>query len=207
MAKKPTKKPAKKATKKKAPKKASPKKRVAKKAPKGVAKKKAPAKKPAPTAPANKKIADVEHLMLMMAEYGVTELNMEDGKNKIELKRGTVSPVAVGAPVIAPAVALAAAPVAAAPAATPADAPAVDDGLVEITSPMVGTFYAAPSPDSPDFAKVGDTINDSSVVCIVEAMKVMNEIEAECSGTIAEVCVKKAEPVEFGQVLFKVKPA
>ncbi|MBS3822029.1 MAG: acetyl-CoA carboxylase biotin carboxyl carrier protein, partial [Phycisphaerae bacterium] len=94
---------------------------------------------------------------------------------------------------------------------TPAPAPDAKDenpkdNLVEITSPMVGTFYAAPSPDSEAFVKVGDFVGEESVVCIVEAMKVMNEIKAECSGTIAEVCVKNAEPVEFGHVLFRVKP-
>jgi len=71
---------------------------------------------------------------------------------------------------------------------------------------MVGTFYAASSPDSDPFVKVGDVVNDESVVCIIEAMQVMNEIKAELKGTIVEVCVKNAQPVEFGQVLFKVKP-
>jgi acetyl-CoA carboxylase biotin carboxyl carrier protein len=71
---------------------------------------------------------------------------------------------------------------------------------------MVGTFYAAPSPDSDPFAEVGMKVNGETVVCIVEAMKVMNEIKAEVSGTIAEICVKNAEPVEYGQVMFRVKP-
>ena len=71
---------------------------------------------------------------------------------------------------------------------------------------MVGTFYAAPSPDSEPYVRVGAAVSDDSAACIVEAMKVMNEIKAECSGTIVEVCVKNAQPVEYGQVLFKVKP-
>ena len=75
-----------------------------------------------------------------------------------------------------------------------------------VEAPMVGTYYSAPSPDSDLFTTVGATINAESVVCIVEAMKVMNEIKAECSGTITEICVQNAEPVESGQVLFKVKP-
>jgi acetyl-CoA carboxylase biotin carboxyl carrier protein len=70
---------------------------------------------------------------------------------------------------------------------------------------MVGTFYAAPSPDSEPFVQVGAAVHADSVVCILEAMKVMNEIKAECSGTIREICVKNAQPVEFGQVLFRVK--
>ena len=147
----------------------------------------------------------MEHLMLMMSEYGVTEINIEDGKRKIELKRGVpTAPSGVGAPVMAPA---AYAPAAAAAPAAPAPAAEPQETLHEITSPMVGTFYSAPSPDSPAFAKVGTTITDTAPVCIVEAMKVMNEIEAECTGTIVEVCVKNSEPVEFGQVLFKVKLA
>ncbi|HAU36722.1 MAG TPA: acetyl-CoA carboxylase biotin carboxyl carrier protein, partial [Phycisphaerales bacterium] len=81
------------------------------------------------------------------------------------------------------------------------------ENLLEVKSPMVGTFYAAPSPDSEPYIAVGQAISDDSVVCIVEAMKVMNEIKAECAGTITEVCVKNAQPVEFGQVLFRVKPA
>ena len=72
---------------------------------------------------------------------------------------------------------------------------------------MVGTFYAAPGPDSDPFAKVGAGVSDDTTVCIVEAMKVMNEIKAECVGTIAEVCARNAQPVEYGQVLFRVKPS
>jgi acetyl-CoA carboxylase biotin carboxyl carrier protein len=87
-----------------------------------------------------------------------------------------------------------------------APAPA-EEKFIEIKSPMVGTFYAAPSPDSEPFAKIGAAVVEDTTVCIVEAMKVMNEIKAECSGVIAEVCVKNAQPVEYGQVLFKVRPA
>ena len=80
-----------------------------------------------------------------------------------------------------------------------------DEGLVEIKSPIVGTFYSAPSPDSEPFVEVGSKVEENSVVCIVEAMKVMNEIKAEVSGTIAEIVVKNGEAVEYGQVLFKVR--
>ncbi len=72
---------------------------------------------------------------------------------------------------------------------------------------MVGTFYVAPSPDGDPYVQPGTAVNDETVICVVEAMKVMNEIKAECTGTITEVCVKNAEPVEFGQVLFRVRPA
>ncbi|MGB0333137.1 MAG: acetyl-CoA carboxylase biotin carboxyl carrier protein, partial [Planctomycetota bacterium] len=78
-------------------------------------------------------------------------------------------------------------------------------GVEEITSPMIGTFYASPSPDADPFTAVGDRVGDESVVCIIEAMKVMNEIKAECSGEIVEILVENGEPVEYGQPLFLVK--
>jgi len=91
----------------------------------------------------------------------------------------------------------------------PAEGPAADEQeveYVEIKSPMVGTFYAAPDPDSPPFVQLGSTVNPSTVVCIVEAMKVFNEIKAELSGTIQKILVKNEEPIEYGQPLFLVRP-
>ncbi len=82
-----------------------------------------------------------------------------------------------------------------------------NEGLVEIASPMVGTFYAAASPEKPPFATVGTKVGPDTVVCLIEAMKVFNEIKAECSGTIERVLVKNGEPVEFGQAIYLVKPA
>ncbi|TNE88970.1 MAG: acetyl-CoA carboxylase biotin carboxyl carrier protein, partial [Deltaproteobacteria bacterium] len=103
------------------------------------------------------------------------------------------------------------APVAAAPAAAPApaaNAPAADDpNLKTIESPMVGTFYRAPNPDADVFVKVGDSVSPGKVLCIVEAMKLMNEIESEVSGTIVEILVENGQPVQFGQPLFKIRPA
>jgi acetyl-CoA carboxylase biotin carboxyl carrier protein len=84
-------------------------------------------------------------------------------------------------------------------------APATNN-LIEITSPMVGTFYAAPSPDSPAFVEIGKKVNPGDVLCIIEAMKMMNELPSEISGTIEEICVKNAATVEFGQVLFRINP-
>ncbi len=84
------------------------------------------------------------------------------------------------------------------------EAPAREN-LVEITSPMVGTFYRAPTPDAPPYAEVGNRISQGDVLCIIEAMKLMNELESEISGVIVEVCVENAEPVEYGQVLFRVE--
>jgi acetyl-CoA carboxylase biotin carboxyl carrier protein len=114
-------------------------------------------------------------------------------------------PVVHQAPVAAPA---AAAPAAAPPAAAaePAAAANEDDGLVAIESPMVGTFYAKASPEKPAFINVGDAVGDGTTVCLIEAMKIFNEIKAGRSGTIAKILVQNGEAVEFGQPLFLVKP-
>lgn len=85
-------------------------------------------------------------------------------------------------------------------------APAVDSGWVEVTSPMVGTFYRAPAPDADPYVEVGDRVSVGQTLCILEAMKLMNELEAEISGTIKEIAVENAEPVEYGQVLFRILP-
>lgn len=148
-------------------------------------------------------IKEIKQLVKLMVDNDLTELNVTDGEQKVLLKRGPGDvPIITTVPAAHPAAV--AAPAAAAPAVEEAEAPA--DDCVEVKSPMVGTFYLAPSPDSDQFVQVGSVINDDTVTCIVEAMKVMNEIKAECSGTIVEICVKNAQPVEFGQVLFRVKP-
>ncbi|MDB9527089.1 acetyl-CoA carboxylase biotin carboxyl carrier protein [Oscillatoria sp. CS-180] len=92
------------------------------------------------------------------------------------------------------------------PAAPPTPPPSVDSNLVEITSPMVGTFYRAPAPEEPPFVDVGDRIQSGQTVCIIEAMKLMNELEAEVTGEIVEILVENSQPVEFGQPLMRVKP-
>ncbi|MHC4561275.1 MAG: acetyl-CoA carboxylase biotin carboxyl carrier protein [Planctomycetota bacterium] len=151
---------------------------------------------------------DIRELVELMQANEITEVHFEDGSRKIHLRRGPSSDAAVPpfpavtAPTLAPVPA--AAPGSAEDAArTPAE-PA--SSLIEITSPMVGTFYSAPSPDSDTYVEEGARVTDNTVVCIVEAMKVMNEIKAECTGAIVEICVSNAQPVEFGQVLFRVKP-
>ena len=179
------------------------KKAVVKKAVKKTTKKGAK-KKVSPKAPASKILADVEHLMQMMAANDVTEIDIDDSGRKISLKRGIFVPPSQGSPVAA-FVPANSGGVVSAESSLEEDAP--PDDLIDITSPMVGTFYTAPDPDTDPFTALGDTINANTVVCIVEAMKVMNEIKAECAGTIVELCVKNAEPVEFGQVMFRVKPA
>jgi len=142
---------------------------------------------------------DIEQLRTLMTaieEHGINELEIRSGEDRIRLSRG---PVAVAA---APMVA-AAAP-AAAPAAT--GAAAVEDTQADyITSPFVGTFYSAPSPTSEMFVKEGDTIEVGQPICIVEAMKLMNEIESEVSGKIVKIIAENGKPVEFGEPLFQVE--
>ena len=142
----------------------------------------------------------IEKLAKVLAETGLTEISLEDGEQAITLRKEVVvssAPQVVAAPVQA------AAPVAAASAPAADVAPAKKG--TPITSPMVGTFYKAPSPDSEPFVSVGSTVSSGDVVCIVEAMKMMNEIEAEVSGKDVEICVEDGQPVEFGQVLMYVE--
>ena len=149
----------------------------------------------------------LEQIVKLMAANDLNTVEVQDGEKRILLKRGTAAAEAApmaAAPAYAPAPA--AAP---APAPAPATAPAADAseaGLVPIKSPMVGTFYASPSPDVKAFVSVGSKIDEDSDVCIIEAMKVFNNIKAETRGTIAKVLVTNGQTVEFGQVLFLVKP-
>ena len=154
-------------------------------------------------------IKKIKELIEMMVANDLVEIEIIDGDNKILLKRpqpqqATVAPMQMMAPACRrrPMQCRAAQAAAAAAAA----APAAEDNLIDIKSPIVGTFYAAPSPDSEPYVKVGDDVNAETVVCIVEAMKVMNEIKAETTGTIAKIMVANGQAVEYGQVLFKVKP-
>jgi acetyl-CoA carboxylase biotin carboxyl carrier protein len=144
---------------------------------------------------------ELESLFALMSKHDVAELEIERNGVSVAIRRGRVAaappPSFVGSP-------MASTPSApAAPAAAPA-APASEEGVVYVTSPLVGTFYRSPNPDSPPFADVGTKIRPGQRLCIVEAMKLMNEIEAEIEGTILEVLVENGKPVEYGQKLFKV---
>ena len=140
----------------------------------------------------------VKELIDIMKENDLVEIEVVDGDSKVHLKGPQTAAPAM------PHLPMPAAPAAPAGAAAPAEA--VDDGLINIESPIVGTFYHASNPDSEPYVKVGDQVDGDTVVCIIEAMKVMNEIKAETGGVIAEVCCKDGEAIEFGQVLFKVRP-
>jgi len=142
-------------------------------------------------------LKDIKAIVDLMEKNGLTAFEMERGGFRIALSKGAVA---------GPAVSYAPAPVAApASAAAPAEAPAPAASGKEIPSPMVGTFYTAPSPESPPFVKVGQKVTPDTVVAIIEAMKVMNEIKAEVSGTITEVAAENGQPVQFGQALFRYK--
>jgi len=144
-------------------------------------------------------IDDIKKLVDLMVENNLCELDITDGESKISLRRPLGGPQ--------PVVQVVPNTTGAAPAGATASAPVqTEEKLLEITSPMVGTFYSAPSPDSDPYVTVGANVSEDSVVCIIEAMKVMNEIKAECSGTIVQTLVKNAQPVEYGQVLFRVRP-
>ena len=150
----------------------------------------------------------LQTLFEMMEKHGLTEVNLKRGEETWKLRRGpqeTISmvPAAHAMPQAVPQ------PVAAAPAAPApqeaAPAPAAETGPV-IKSPTVGTFYASPSPEDPPFVSVGSKVGADTIVCIVEAMKLMNEIKSEVKGKIVEIPVDNAQPVEFGQILFGVEP-
>ncbi|MCA0387369.1 MAG: acetyl-CoA carboxylase biotin carboxyl carrier protein [Bacteroidetes bacterium] len=153
----------------------------------------------------------IRRLVKLVETSGISELEIEEKESRIYIsKYGNATPGAVnytvGAPQSAPAphpVAQHAAPV---PAPAPESAPAANEKLHEIKSPIVGTFYRSPAPDADSYVKVGDRVEQGSVLCIVEAMKLMNEIECDISGTVAKIMVDNGRPVEYGQLLFLIKP-
>ena len=143
----------------------------------------------------------IEKLAKIIADNDLTEISLEDGEQAITIRKDLPEVNMVAS---APAA------VAAAPAAAPqasAQAPAAKEEAKgkAITSPMVGTFYAASSPEAAPFVEVGSTVNVGDVVCIIEAMKLMNEIKAEQAGKVVQICVKNGDPIEFGQVLMYVE--
>jgi acetyl-CoA carboxylase biotin carboxyl carrier protein len=159
---------------------------------------------------------EIRELIEFLIDKDIAEFELERGDVKLRVKRGGVQAVAappvftMAAPApTAAAHAAAPAPFAAAPAPGPAAAPVVEDeiaGTYIIKSPIVGTYYESPSPGAPPFIKPGDSVSVGQVLCIVEAMKLMNEIESDYSGTVVKIFVSNGQPVEYGQSLFAVKP-
>ena len=151
-------------------------------------------------------LKDIKAIIDLMRKNDLSVFEMEKDGFKLKLQKGAGEQTVFTAPPV-----VSAAPSFAGPASAPglahATASAAENGsaLKDIVSPMVGTFYRAASPESPSFAEIGKTVTEESVVCIIEAMKVMNEIKAETSGEIVEVVAENGKPVQFGQVLFRVR--
>ena len=147
--------------------------------------------------PAGFELAEIRQLIRLVQRTGIGELEVSSGGRTVRISaQGTASAVTTGPQV-------ASTP---APAAAPAKAPEPADHLKAITSPMVGTFYRAPAPDADPYVEVGTSVEVGQTVCIIEAMKLMNEIESEVKGRIVQILVENAQPVEFGQKLFLVEP-
>ncbi len=153
-------------------------------------------------------IRKLKELVRLMVGNDLTELDLRDSEEQVTLRRhGMHQPPEV---VVTPGARNVTAPASSAAATSTTTAveaaAATDEGVVKIESPMVGTFYTAANPDSPPFVRVGAQVEPDTVVCLIEAMKIFNEIKAECSGTIEKILVENAQSVEFGQALFLVKP-
>ena len=136
---------------------------------------------------------EVEALIRLAAQYDVAELEVAWGDNRIRIKRETAVPSSARPP----------APV---PVAAAEQAVAQPSHLLTIEAPMVGTFYRAPSPETPPYVSEGDPIKEGQILCIIEAMKLMNEIESKVAGRVAKILVENSQPVEYGQPLFAIEP-
>jgi acetyl-CoA carboxylase biotin carboxyl carrier protein len=160
-------------------------------------------------------LEEIRELIKVVTETGVAELEVQRGDNRVRIRRVLRPQVhtvpAVPLPNGAPEAPPAQAPAIAAPAAQPGPAapadPMSDPSLVIVKSPIVGTFYEAASPGAPPFVRAGDLVRPGDVLCIIESMKLMNEIEAEQAGTIVARLVQNAQPVEYGEALFAIRPA
>ncbi len=139
-------------------------------------------------------LEQLRELLKILNETDITELTLESGDLKLQVRKSET--VAVGVPTVS-----------ASPTPEPPPASPVPDSrkLVDVVSPMVGTFYRSPAPGEPPFVEVGEMVKKGQTLCIIEAMKLMNEIEAEVAGRIAEILVENAQPIEFGQVLMRIE--
>ncbi len=160
------------------------------------------------------KTKEIQDLIDFISQSGLNEVKIETEALKLSIKRdaevktqiveSSVAPAPVAS---SPAAPVATAPASAAPTAAPEEAPASGSNYVEVKSPMIGTFYRSPNPDSPSFVNVGDKVEKGQPICIIEAMKLFNEIECEVSGTIVKAVAENSSPVEFDQVLFLIDPS
>jgi acetyl-CoA carboxylase biotin carboxyl carrier protein len=145
-------------------------------------------------------------LVEMMEKHGLTEISLQRGDEKWKLRRGPETAVPLMTASFPAPATDSLTQATGAPASALPQPPSKNDGSVTINSPTVGTYYASPTPDDPPFVSIGSVVQPETVVCIVEAMKVFNQIPAEVSGTVVEVLVKNGDSVEFGQPLFRVRP-
>jgi acetyl-CoA carboxylase biotin carboxyl carrier protein len=154
-------------------------------------------------------LKEIRKIVELMNDHGLTYFHLKEEETNLKLKKGpdaeAIAELLRAMPSVAPAgpASAAAAPGPAAPPAAPLEM-AAEEGE-PITSPMVGTFYRRPSPDADLFVDIGSTVREGQTICIIEAMKVMNEIKAERSGTIVEICIEDSTPVQYGDVLFRIK--
>jgi acetyl-CoA carboxylase biotin carboxyl carrier protein len=148
-------------------------------------------------------VRKIRRLIELMKEHDLNEIDLRDGDVRVRLRKGGETIIAESRPIVSHAPAAASAP--ASPSSGPVPAAPADTSVV-IKSPMVGTFYSSPNPEAPPFVKVGDHVGNDTVVCVIEAMKVFNEIPAEQTGKIVACLVQNGSPVEFGQPLFKIDP-
>ena len=150
----------------------------------------------------------IERLIKALDDSSIDSLEIERGGTRVSLSKTPPQQTVVAPPLPVQAlVAPAPGAPAAAPPVAPTEPPQVSSNLIDIESPMVGTFYRGPAPDAPPYADTGTSVSPGDTLCIIEAMKLMNELECEIKGTIVEICVENAQPVEYGQVLFRVDPA
>jgi acetyl-CoA carboxylase biotin carboxyl carrier protein len=149
----------------------------------------------------------LQQLLALLGESDIQEFSLEGEDFRLEVRRNlpSAAPVTLVQAPVAPAAPVAAAPVAS-PSSPPPPAAAARSDLQAISAPMVGTFYRSPAPGDPAFVEVGSRITSGQPVCILEAMKLMNELESEISGEVVEILVENGTPVEFGQVLMRIKP-
>ncbi len=146
-------------------------------------------------------VKTVEYLIGLMGKHDLSEISLGEGEHRIRLRKGFAPAAAHYAPAGAAPTPVAAGPTAPVEPAKPAK------NLLEIKSPMVGTYYSKPAPDKPDYVALGGRVGPTTIVCKLEAMKIFNDLVAEVSGTIAEVCVKNGEAVDYNKVLFRVDPS
>jgi acetyl-CoA carboxylase biotin carboxyl carrier protein len=151
-------------------------------------------------------IEEIRELIQLVSETGIAELEVQRGENRVRIRRSFAGEVhEFSAPNQLPAANPATAP-AAAPAEKPKPEETAERDLVMVKSPIVGTFYESASPGSPPFVRIGETVQPGKVLCIIESMKLMNEIEAEIAGVIESKLVPNAQPVEYGEALFAIRP-